>query len=783
MSRRAGLYLSYLFLAAACVYGAGCEGCSGSPANFNNITLSSTSTVVLQGGTAVVTAAVTNDPSNGGVSWTLTGVGSLGASTKTTVTYTAPASVASETTVTVNASSVDFPGEKSTIQITIEPGLQITTSSLAAANVGTSYSSTVTAIGGIPGFVWSVSNGTLPAGLSLGSSSTRSVTISGTPTSQGTISFVIEVGDSQGHVALKPLSIVVGASLPLAVATTSLPNGALHAIYPSTTLQASGGVGPFTWTVTSGTFPPGLTLATSGLISGIPTQTGTFSFTVEVADSETPVQTATANLTIIVTDLNILNGNYAFEFNGFTSTGNAISLAGSFTSDGQGNITNGVEDVNAIGAAPKNQTFTGTYTATGNGRGVMTFSSIPGTPTYAFSTTLGGGRGRFIEFDSSGIRGSGDLEQRSLTTCTDNTFNGNYAFGLVGRQIAVTGVSAAGPDVIVGAFPAAGAVSPSTQGSLGIGELDANTPVQVTLEAQATGTYQATSQSTRCSMTLTSSVGAMNFSVYPISPFESFLIETDTVSSSTPILTSGTMQQQTGAPFTASPGTTFTGTSVAALTGHFPSGQTYLPDVALVSVTGTGSSSFSITALENQAGTILTFPTTQQQFELADQFGRVSTNIISPFAPVFYMISPNTAYCIGETTSQTSQPYPFFGIFTPQSEGPFSAVALAGTLEEGTGSPAEPAVPDADGTVTLASTDTSNGTIAGTLDQSTSTANTSGETVAGTFNIISSVGGTGSTALTQPAAATSEFIVVSPSLILSITTTTGDHDPVVYVLQ
>jgi hypothetical protein len=788
MSRRAGLYLSYLLLAAACVYGAGCEGCSGAPSGFNKVSLSSANTVVLQSGMTVVNATVSNDPSNAGVSWTLTGIGTLSGSTATAVTYNAPASVTSETTVTINASSVDFPSEKSTIQITVEPSLQITTSTLASGNVGSAYSATVTATGGIPAFAWIVAApSSLPAGLSLSSSTTRSVTISGAPTTQGPVTFVLGVTDSQGHQAAKSLSITIGASLPLAITTTTLPNGALNAVYPTTSLQLSGGAGPFTWSTTSGTLPPGISLSpTTGQITGTPTQTGTFPFTVQVADSETPVETATANLSITVTNLNILNGNYAFSFNGFTSTGNAISIAGSFTSDGQGNITAGVEDVNQVGAAPKNQTFTGTYTATGTGRGVMTFSSLAGAPTYAFSTTFGGGRGRFIEFDSSGIRGSGDLEQRTLTTCTDTTFNGNYAFGLVGRQIAVSGVSTAGPDVIVGAFPAAGAVAPSTQGSVGIGELDANTPVQVTIQAQVTGSYQATSQATRCSMTLTSSIGTMDFSVYPISPFQSFLIQTDAVTSTSPaqpILVSGTLQQQTSAPFTGAAGSTFTNTTVSALTGHFPSGSAYLPDVALVSITGTGSSSFSFTALENQAGTIITYPTTQQQFLQADQFGRVSTNILSPFTPVFYMISPNTAYCIGETVAPSSQPYPFFGIFTSQLAGSYVPQDLAGSLEEGTTSPAEPTAPDAEGTITLGSTDATTGTITGALDESTSTANTSAATVSGTFTIVSATGGTAMTTLTQPAAATGEYIIQSPNLIFEITTTAGDHNPVIYILE
>lgn len=349
MSRRAGLYLGYLFLFAACVYGGGCNGCAGAPANFNKVTLATSSPVILQGGTALVTATVSNDTTNAGVSWTLTGGGSLTGAAKTSVTYTAPASVTAETVVTVKASAVDYPAQTATIQITVEPPASITTSSLPGGNYGSPYTATVTAAGGVPPFNWSISGGSLSPGLALASTTGRSATISGTPTAQVNSNFTIKVTDSTGGAATKALTIAIGPPLPLAVSTTSLPAASLNGPYPATTLQASGGVPPFTWFVLSGTLPPGLSLAADGAISGTATEGGTFPFTVEVQDSESPAMTATAALSITVSNLSSLNGNYAFEFNGFNSTGNALSIAGSFTADGKGNLTNGVEDVTRSG--------------------------------------------------------------------------------------------------------------------------------------------------------------------------------------------------------------------------------------------------------------------------------------------------------------------------------------------------------------------------------------------------------------------------------------------------
>ena len=141
--------------------------------------------------------------------------------------------------------------------------------------------------------------------------------------------------------------------------------------------------------------------------------------------------TATANLTIIVT--NQLVGSYAFEFSGFNS-GGAVVVAGSFTADGLGHITNGVEDFNTIQGPPQpNQTlrtFTGTYTLVNGNRGQLIFSSLTGSPTYDFAIDSQGLHGRLVEFDTTtAIRGSGEIEQQNVSTCTSTTLSGAGTVG------------------------------------------------------------------------------------------------------------------------------------------------------------------------------------------------------------------------------------------------------------------------------------------------------------------------------------------------------------------
>jgi hypothetical protein len=88
---------------------------------------------------------------------------------------------------------------------------------------------------------------------------------------------------------------------PLSITTASLPNAQVGVAY-SATLAATGGTAPYTWSLTSGMLPPGISFDTaSGTLSGTPTG-GAFGATLalQVQDAASPAQTASATLTITV---------------------------------------------------------------------------------------------------------------------------------------------------------------------------------------------------------------------------------------------------------------------------------------------------------------------------------------------------------------------------------------------------------------------------------------------------------------------------------------------------
>jgi uncharacterized repeat protein (TIGR03803 family) len=182
------------------------------------------------------------------------------------------------------------------LSITVIPELVVDTTLLPTGSVGISYSYTLTAMGGTSPYTWSVSAGTLPAGLTL---NTSTGVISGKPTTAVTAdAFTVEVTDSASHTATANLTLTVYGSTIVRITTTSLPNGTVGTAY-SATLAATSGTKPYTWSVYSGELPAGLSLAAStGVISGTPTTAGTSDFFIAVKGTGNNTATAALSITI-----------------------------------------------------------------------------------------------------------------------------------------------------------------------------------------------------------------------------------------------------------------------------------------------------------------------------------------------------------------------------------------------------------------------------------------------------------------------------------------------------
>lgn len=183
------------------------------------------------------------------------------------------------------------------IQVTTPPQLTIVTSSLLGGVTGLGYSETISAVGGIAPYVWSITAGQLPAGLALDPSSG---VISGTPTGAARETFTVEVVDAAAPQSSASAMFTIAITDVLTITTTDLQNGVTGTSY-SATLLAAGGTPGFTWTITSGGLPAGLALdRNSGAITGTPTEAGTFGISVRAVDSSSPQQSATTSLSLTV---------------------------------------------------------------------------------------------------------------------------------------------------------------------------------------------------------------------------------------------------------------------------------------------------------------------------------------------------------------------------------------------------------------------------------------------------------------------------------------------------
>ena len=174
------------------------------------------------------------------------------------------------------------------------PPLAIKTDSLPQALQGLSYNAALEASGGIGPYTWKIDSGVLPDGVTM----TADGAISGRPTTPGAASFVVSVKDTLGTSSTRSLFIIVAQPPPpLVIQTISLPDTTAERAYTQT-LQASGGVPPYIWSIASGSLGTGLNLSATGVISGTPTSPGTSVFVVRVTDSA--AQSVTRTLAIAI---------------------------------------------------------------------------------------------------------------------------------------------------------------------------------------------------------------------------------------------------------------------------------------------------------------------------------------------------------------------------------------------------------------------------------------------------------------------------------------------------
>ncbi|MBT9549783.1 MAG: putative Ig domain-containing protein [Hydrogenophaga sp.] len=276
----------------------------------------------------------------------------------------------------VNATIADNQGlgtiTNDDVPVVVSPG------TLPNGAVTAAYSQTLSASGGVSPYSFAVTAGALPAGLSLSSGGG----LSGTPTAGGSFNFTVTATDSSpfpGPFAGSRAYTLVVTAPTIVLPATSLAGGTVGTAYADSITAASGGTAPYSYAVTAGALPGGLSLnAASGAITGTPSAPGTFNFSITASDSSTGTGPYTAIQSYAITVIDI------------PPVANAVSITVAYNAAATPvtlNVTGGAATSVAVGTAASH----GTAIASGTSITYQPTTGYAGPDSFTYTATNSGG--------------------------------------------------------------------------------------------------------------------------------------------------------------------------------------------------------------------------------------------------------------------------------------------------------------------------------------------------------------------------------------------------------
>ena len=516
---------------------------------------------VAHGGSITIDASMCDGPDDFGIGTLKTAPAHGTVSIDTIVTQSVTYTHFGGSDTATSDSFVFDDGLGNDVQVNVTIGaaatITISPSTLPAATVASPYSETISASGGTAPYTFAVTAGALPSGLSLSSAGT----LSGTPTAGGTFNFTVTATDAGSVSGARAYTLTVAAPA-MTLPSTALADGTVGTAYSGSVNAATGGTAPYTYALTSGALPSGLALgATDGQITGTPTASGTFNFTVTATDSSTGTGPYTASNSYAITIAEAIPvANPVSATVAYGSGANPVNL----------NITGGTATSVSVAIAPLH----GTAIASGTTITYQPDAGYAGADSFTYTATNGTGTSApatvslTVSDPTLSIAAGGALTAQ-IGTAYSQTFSVSggaapYSIGVTGLPagLAVTGTSTTSVTV---------SGTPSESGSFGL-------TVTATDSSTGTGPFSA-------AQPFTLTVSAPTIAISP--------------SSGTLNLTYATAFNQS---FSASGGTAPYSFS---LTGTLPTGLSF--DAATATLSGTpvqaGTFAISVTAEDSSSGT------------------------------------------------------------------------------------------------------------------------------------------------------------------------------------
>ena len=571
--------------------------------------------------------------------------------------------------------------------------LQISQVNLSQGVPGLAYKQLLIVGGGTTPYTWTVIAGSLPPGLTL----TTDGVISGTPTTTGAFNFTAQVVDSQTPIAaVTSQGFTITINPPLSLASVQLASGVVGSSYGQS-IVAANGVQPYGYEVAYGSLPP--CAPTPPCTNGVMTLTtnpppmgggannatistpagatlsgaGVFSFTIQATDSLGEVATATFSITVT----GRLQGNYAFQFNGYEENppgsnvyqpvylvGSLAATGGSLMSNGDfvGNITGGVMDQAGPGpiSYPSVTLNASTYTIP-KGSNIATINLISGLGTYGLSAALATTNPSSFIITNSSFWGSGQLTKQTSLSLPPNV--SSYAFGLFGNDPGGSRYAAAGMFNLSSLNISAGAEDINDNGTAS-GEL-----------AITSGTLGSPNgNSGRGTLTLTVNGQAYNYVYYTTSATSNQLVAIETDNSGPQTIVT-LLPQEAGGITESFSNSNLTCTGKGACSVIQQSGLTSAgPDVSIGVATFDGNGNITRSGIdmlpgyftdESNAGTASqnsydgTYNVDATCGAITSACGRVTVNLTSngqpiQYQPVWYLVTKNTAFTVGTDPAVSS---------------------------------------------------------------------------------------------------------------------------------